>query len=170
MDPTLTDHTIYRPSNLNAFNKLPVIVWGNGACSGNGTLFANFLLEVASWGHIILASGTPNGGGSTDSEQMTAGIDWAVANAGRGTYTQMDASRIAAAGQSCGGLEAYDQGRDTRIRALGIFNSGQFTSLATNRIVPRISIPIFYFLGGPDDIAYRNVSSSEGSSKVDRSD
>lgn len=143
---------------MDAFDELPVIVWGNGACSANGTLFANFLLEVASWGHVILASGSPDGTGSTDAEQMTDGIDWAVANTGSGAYGNLDASRIAAAGQSCGGLEAYEQAQDGRITAFGIFNSGQFTSLASRRIVPTVTVPIFYFLGGSSDIAYGNVS------------
>jgi hypothetical protein len=66
--------------------------------------------------------------------------------------------QIASAGWSCGGLEAYGQAQDSRVSALGIFNSGQFNQGDTNRVVPSIKKPLFYFLGGPSDIAYPNVS------------
>src|SRR5580704_7147315 len=38
MDAGLPDHTIYRPEDLSALNgtKLPVVVWGNGACVSAG--------------------------------------------------------------------------------------------------------------------------------------
>ncbi|KAK8055077.1 hypothetical protein PG993_000304 [Apiospora rasikravindrae] len=132
VDPTLPDHTIYRPVDMNAFDKMPVLVWGNGACSANSLSHQNFLLEIASWGIIAIASGTPNNGGGTTAEQMTNGITWAVSNAGKGAYAHMDARRIAAAGMSCGGIEAYAQAFDPRVTAVGIFNSGQYDAAGTN--------------------------------------
>ncbi|KAK8027789.1 hypothetical protein PG991_004845 [Apiospora marii] len=129
VDPSLPDHTIYRP---------------------------NFLLEIASWGVIAIVSGTPHNGGGTTAQQMTNGITWAVSHAGQGTYAHMDASRIAAAGMSCGGIEAYAQAFDPRVTTIGIFNSGQYDAGGTNNVLPRITKPIFFFLGGPSDIAYGN--------------
>ena len=38
---------------------------------------------------------------------MFDAIDWAMASAGKGHYAHLDASRITAVEQSCGGLEAY---------------------------------------------------------------
>ncbi|KAK7950957.1 uncharacterized protein PG986_006685 [Apiospora aurea] len=175
VDPTLPDHTIYRPVDMNAFDKLPVMVWGNGACSANSLSHQvrrekrtivnmmktdwenqNFLLEIASWGVIAIVSGTPNNGGGTTAQQMTNGITWAVNNAGKGTYAHMDTSWIAAAGMSCGGIEAYAQAFDSRVTAIGIFNSGQYDAGGTNNVLPRLTKPIFFFLVGPSDIAYNN--------------
>jgi hypothetical protein len=156
VDPSLPGHTIYRPQNMNAFAKMPVLVWGNGACSADGLSHVNFNLEIASWGVIVIAQGEPRQGGSTNANQMKQAIDWAKNNAGKGTYTAMDASRLAAAGMSCGGTEALAMVPDSRVTAYGIFNSGNLDAGSTNRIIPQINVPIFFFLGGPSDIAYGN--------------
>lgn len=95
---------------MTAFNRMPVLVWGNGACSADGLSHVNFNLEIASWGVIVIASGEPRQGGSTSADQMKQAINWAQSNAGKGNYANMDASRIAAAGMSCGGTEAYAMG------------------------------------------------------------
>jgi hypothetical protein len=95
---------------MNAFARMPVVVWGNGACSANGLSHVNFNLEIASWGVIVISSGEPNQGGSTSVAMMRGSIDWISQNAGRGTYANVDASRIAAAGMSCGGTEALAMG------------------------------------------------------------
>lgn len=162
----------------------------------------NFLIEVASWGVIVIANGTPRGGGSTSAQTMTNAITWAVNNAGKGAYANMVTSRLAAAGSrssplpflpphefswispplssnsgerdeekkkrltwvespkkvSCGGIEAYAQAFDPRVTAIGIYNSGQYDAGGTQATVPRITKPIFFFMGGPSDIAYENVS------------
>lgn len=159
--PDFGDHTIYKPVNMGAFDAMPVMVWGNGACSDDSLSHQNFLLEIASYGIIVVVSGVPNGaGGGTSAQTMTASIDWAVNNAGQGDWANMDASRIAAAGMSCGGVEAYDNSLDSRVTAVGIFNSGQYDESGTNANVPPIDKPIFFFLGGQEDIAYGNVSLS----------
>lgn len=49
-EPTLPKHTIFAPIDLAAAGKLPVLIWGNGACSSNGTYFRRSLFEVASHG------------------------------------------------------------------------------------------------------------------------
>lgn len=59
-NPGLMTHTIYRPIDMKAFTgakRLPIIAWGNGACSNAGLLFSTFLSQVASHGYIIIASG-----------------------------------------------------------------------------------------------------------------
>jgi hypothetical protein len=59
-DPALATHTIYRPADLAPFtgaNRLPIIAWGNGACSNAGLLFETFLTEIASHGYVIIVSG-----------------------------------------------------------------------------------------------------------------
>lgn len=145
---------------------------GNGACAAEGLDFRGFLGEIASHGALLIATGAaftdPETYPATDnttveaSENPTAltqAIDWAVANAGRGQYAHVDASRIAVWGQSCGGLEAYIAGaHDDRVGHLGIFNSGQLTEAESAAVAGNMTKPIFYFLGGPTDIAYTNVS------------
>jgi dienelactone hydrolase len=91
---------------------------------------------------------------------MRQGVDWAVQNAGRGKWANINASKIAAAGMSCGGVQAYSLNRDSRISAYGIFNSGTLDASQTDATMDPINKPIFFFLGGPSDIAYNNVSPS----------
>lgn len=58
-------------------------------------------------------------------ERLTAAIDWVHANAGKGEWEHVDASRIGVWGQSCGGLEAYNASLDDpRVGHMGILNSG----------------------------------------------
>jgi dienelactone hydrolase len=143
---------------------MPVIVWGETGCSFNGLRFSSFLTEIASHGVIIFANGSPTGGdnpngiaetSNPDGSQLKSSIDYITSAAGTGKYAQVDASRIATAGQSCGGMEAYMLYNDPRVSAIGIFNSGFLD--AKNTTPSKITKPIFYFLGGSTDIAYANV-------------
>jgi dienelactone hydrolase len=57
----LPTHTIYRPADLTPFTgrqKLPIISWGNGACSNAGTLFKVFLTQIASHGYLAISIGS----------------------------------------------------------------------------------------------------------------
>lgn len=48
-DPTLPDHTIFRPANLAAVkHKLPVIAFGNGGCVNLGNAFQTFPVPAGS--------------------------------------------------------------------------------------------------------------------------
>ncbi|KAL6234360.1 hypothetical protein BDW75DRAFT_241172 [Aspergillus navahoensis] len=165
-DLTLRQHTIYMPRSPPANETLPVLIWGNGACSANGTLFGNLLTNIASYGFIVIASGSPNGFGRTDVEMMRDALDWIEDRAGSGRYRTVDAGRVAVAGQSCGGLEAYQMRDDPRVSYLGIFNSG-FLDLGflggllgmpneDPETIKEVHLSVFYFLGGEEDIAYPN--------------
>jgi hypothetical protein len=59
VDPTLAEHTVYRPNDMNAVGsvKLPIMAWGNGACLADGNSFRLFLTEIASHGYLIIANG-----------------------------------------------------------------------------------------------------------------
>jgi dienelactone hydrolase len=58
MDPTLPQHTVYRPENMASVKgKLPVVAFGNGACANAGNAFENYLAEVASHGFVVAANG-----------------------------------------------------------------------------------------------------------------
>jgi dienelactone hydrolase len=136
--------------------KMPVVVWGNGACHAKGTMFINMLIEWASHGIMVIANGEPNGSGSETAQWDTEAINWALRNAGKGKYTQVTASRIGVAGQSCGGLEAYTASRHANVTAIGIFNSGALNA-SQKPIAKGFKKPVAYFLGGSSDIAYRQV-------------
>ena len=154
----LPNHTIYRPQTLPS-ERLPVFVWGNGGCAANGTAQVNFLREISSHGFLAIASGAPNGSGSTTSQLLTQSIDWAVAeNSRQGSkyYGKLDTGKIAVAGFSCGGLEAYAVSNDPRVTTTGIFSSGLLND-ADDYQLRRLTKPIAYFIGGPSDIAYPNA-------------
>jgi len=170
----LSAHTIYMPTN--APGKIPVLIWGSGGCiREGGDQHGPALKETASHGIMIIAMGNSRsaGSGSAKGRGGIAGrqaggamggmggdikaheeaIAWALKNAGQGKYANVDASRMAVAGQSCGGIEAYNViSKHPAIKTIGIFNSGTF---AKNAIVSGMKQPIFYFLGGSSDIAYK---------------
>jgi dienelactone hydrolase len=151
-DPSLPTHTLYRPRNLAAAakrGKLPILVWGNGACVNIGNRFRYFLTEVASNGYLVLAIGpagprtaewkvdiTPDTGeprrarvARSFSAQMGDAIDWAIAENGRkgsAYYHRLDVNAVAVAGQSCGGLQAISAAADRRVKTLLVLNSGTF--------------------------------------------
>jgi hypothetical protein len=130
------------------------MLWGNGGCSADATGQAPFLQQLASYGVLVIASGTPKGGGSTTSQLMRQSIDWITQQAGKGSYVNVDASRIVAAGWSCGGVEAYDQIWDSRVSSIGIWSSGLLNNQTAAQSFKK---PVFFFLGGSSDIAYANV-------------
>lgn len=113
---------------------------------------------MASHGFFIVASGAPNGSGQTTSEWMTEAIDWVTSDEAKAAHPYIESSRIAAAGQSCGGVEAYDMVPDERVSSIGIFNSGLMQPARSEAVAPTVKKPIFYFIGGSADIAYANVS------------
>ncbi|MBQ1055156.1 cellulose binding domain-containing protein [Micromonospora sp. C32] len=160
---TLANHTIFRPQTLPS-ERLPVLVWGNGACSANGLSQGNFLREIASHGFLAIANGAPNGSGSTNAQMLTQSIDWAVAEnsrSGSKYYNRLDTTKIAVAGFSCGGLEAYAVSNDPRVTTTGIFSSGLLND-ADDYQLRRLTKPIAYFVGGPSDIAYPNAMDDWG--------
>ena len=56
---SLPRHVVYRPKDLAALGntKLGVVAWGNGGCSDDGASSRFHLLEIASHGYLVIASG-----------------------------------------------------------------------------------------------------------------
>ena len=56
---SLPRHVVYRPTDLAALGgtKLGVVAWGNGGCSDDGVSSRFHLLEIASHGYLVIASG-----------------------------------------------------------------------------------------------------------------
>jgi dienelactone hydrolase len=175
---TLATHTVFRPKELGAFGrkqKLPIIVWGNGACANSPWEHVNFLSEVASHGFLVVAIGPMpaegqrgGAGGPTKSAMLTDAINWAIAqNSDKASqyYHKLDITKIAAAGMSCGGLQTLEVAPDVRITTAMICNSGilgdpgrgmgGMPKLTKNHL-EKLSTPVIYILGGEKDIAYHN--------------
>ena len=56
---SLPRHVVYRPKDLAALGqtKLGVVAWGNGGCSDDAASSRFHLLEIASHGYLVIASG-----------------------------------------------------------------------------------------------------------------
>ena len=97
---SLPRHVVYRPQDLNALGstKLGVVAWGNGGCSDDAASSRFHLLEIASHGYLVVASGRilsgpgappreprpapPQGqlpAPRTQVSDLTDAVDWALA-------------------------------------------------------------------------------------------
>jgi len=178
-EASLKAHTIFVPQDLSTFNQdkpLPVLVWGNGACSNSPFEHYLFLNEIASYGYIVVATGyMPEEGERyhgpmSTTEQQIESIDWVIAqNADESSpyYNKIDVKNIAVAGMSCGGLQTLYNCADKRIKTLMVCNSGLFNESNAGSAVGGMPMPpksklkeihssIIYILGGETDIAYGN--------------
>lgn len=175
--PSFEAHTIFAPQDLSQFNTknpLPVLVWGNGACSNSPWEHYKFLNEIASHGFLVIATGHipmedgPYRGPMSTPEQQIQAVEWAAAqNADKESpfYKRINVDAIAAAGMSCGGLQTLYNSEDPRFKTLMIMNSGLFINPGAampNMPMPdksklqNITVPVIYILGGEEDIAYGN--------------
>src|SRR6188768_2789401 len=183
----LPRHVVYRPKDLSALGgtKLGVVAWENGGCSDDGASSRFHLLEIASHGYLVIASGRILSGpgappreprpaaqsgaippARTQASDLTEAIDWALAeNQRRGSpyFGRIDPSLVAYSGWSCGGLQALAVAKDPRVKTLvlhntGVFNEGQSISGLDVRkdVLQTLHTPAIYILGGPTDIAYAN--------------
>jgi hypothetical protein len=186
VDPSLPGHVIYRPATLPkpTQRKLGVYAWGNGARTDDAASSRNHLLEIASYGYLVVVPGyigdalaarrkaqppAPQGTLTlaTTTADVKAGLDWALAQntrAGSKYRGLIDPSAVAVAGFSCGGVQALGLAGDPRIKALIVDNSGIFPD--DSKKIPgmdlpksslaKIHTPVLYLMGGPTDIAWAN--------------
>jgi len=181
-EETLSKFTIYRPKNLDNFGpdqKLPILLWGNGACADSSAFHKLFLNEIASHGFIVFAIGPISSlheepsmenmrMGSKDISLLEA-LDWAIAENSRKSsvyYGKLNTDKVAAMGMSCGGLQAMEISPDPRIDTSVICNSGILNDsppaelpmpVVSKDILEQLHAPIIYIIGGPKDIAYPNA-------------
>lgn len=177
--PALAGMTIYRPQDLSAFGterKLPVLLWGNGACANTTEEHKNFLNEIASHGYIVLGIGllseieqrSDASRERTTSAQMLAALDWIIAENAKSdsVYSgKIDTTKVAAMGMSCGGLQAIEISGDPRITTTVVCNSGVLPAPSQMAAMPKLTKddlkkfhgPVLYLMGGPSDIAYKNA-------------
>jgi hypothetical protein len=185
---SLPRHVVYRPRDLAALGdtKLGVVAWGNGGCSDDGASSRFHLLEIASHGYVVIASGrilsgpgappreprpaAPQGqlpAPRTQVSDLTDAVDWALAEnqrAGGPYFGRIDPALIAYSGWSCGGVQALQVAKDPRVKTLVIHNSGVLNNGPTNMtgvtvgkdVLHTLHTPVIYIEGGPTDIAYEN--------------
>jgi dienelactone hydrolase len=60
IDPSLPTHTLFHPKSV-AGHKLPLIVWENGGCQNDPTMYTQLLSQIASHGYFIIAKGFKGG-------------------------------------------------------------------------------------------------------------
>lgn len=147
---SLPRHVIYRPANLGELGsrKLGVVAWGNGGCSDDGASTRFHLLEIASHGYLVIASGRILSGpgapprepvsapppgqpqpARTLASDLTDAIDWALAEnqrTGSAFFGRIDPAQIALSGWSCGGIQALAVANDPRVKTLVLHNTGIF--------------------------------------------
>jgi dienelactone hydrolase len=181
----LPKHVVYRPASLAALGdtKLGVVAWGNGGCSDDGASSRFHLLEIASHGYLVIASGSVfSGPGAaprpaaqpgqapprTLATDLTDAVDWALAEnvrAGSPYFGRIDPQQVALSGWSCGGLQALRVANDPRVRTVvmhntGVLNGGPNTTIPgmdlTKDALANFHTPVIYILGGEADIAYTN--------------
>lgn len=173
--PGLPGYTVYRPAELKAGpGKSPVVVWSNGACATSNDSHLYFLSQVAAHGFVVIAHGAPDShaspGGMAEEDRLARAIDWAFSPPGKGGphyFNRLDRSRIAAAGHSCGGIDAlWTASNDDRVSAVISMNSGCFPNNSTGGLSGPLAVcrddlhflrgPALFVAGGPSDVAYTN--------------
>lgn len=125
-------HILFRPADLDAFPKkdtLPVLIWGNGGCAVDSTVYGEFLRTIASHGFLVLATAAVEGESrrQANAADLLSALDWAEAEnkrQGSPLNGKIDVGHIAVMGQSCGGMLALSLGADPRVGTIGVFNSG----------------------------------------------
>ena len=185
---SLPRHVIYRPKDLGTLGglKLGVVAWGNGGCSEDGASSRFHLLEIASHGYLVIASGRIlSGPGApppaprpaapagtippprTQTSDLTDAVNWALAEntrSGSPYFGRIDPALVAYSGWSCGGLQALQVAKDPRVKTLVLHNTGVFNEgggaipgLDVRKdVLQTLHTPVIYILGGPTDIAYAN--------------
>jgi hypothetical protein len=184
---SLPRHVVYRPKDLGALGatRLGVVAWGNGGCSNDGASSRFHLLEIASHGYLVIASGAIlSGPGAppqaarpapqpgtippprTQASDLTDAVDWALAEnqrSGGPYFGRIDPALVAYSGWSCGGLQALQVAKDPRVKTLVLHNTGVLNEgggipgLDVRKdVLQSLHTPVIYILGGPTDIAYPN--------------
>jgi hypothetical protein len=189
--PGLPGWTVYRPDDQaliwSTRNKLPVVIWNNGACTETNDGAFYLLAQIAAHGFVVVAFGEPDvhvgGSGKAEAARMQSAIDWATSSPRRGGpwyFNQVDVKKIATAGFSCGGVDAeYAAVTDRRVKTSVIVSSGFYPDVApggncsmsgcnahSRGLIPNLYGPILFLPGSPkdpvdatkpNDIAYPNA-------------
>jgi hypothetical protein len=172
-----SEWTVYRPETLEAEKLHPIMIWAEGGCLMNSTIQGHFLLELASWGFVVLADGTPQDNNSgadpaaggirsgPTAEPMVETMDWITAENDRPCspfYRKLDVTKIATGGQSCGGMMTMLSAGDKRVTTAMVMNSGTDND---STLFQSYHAPMLFLAGGSQDFL-----SSSATTNVDAID
>lgn len=171
-EKSLPDFVVYRPKDIKTAvegeGKLPVMVFGNGACANTSITHEKLLSEIASHGYIVIAIGALKMANdphfeSTEAKLLIDALDWISQQAGNSKsdyYQGIDTKKIASGGQSCGGAQVMATANDERIKTYLMFNSGMgdmSMAGASSISLQSLNGPVIYIVGGEADIATANA-------------
>ena len=153
---------VWRPADLTKVEgKLPIFVWNNGACSRNDGVFKALFEKWASGGYFVLSLTSGGGSSSTTIADQKALIDWVVAEAGMAGSPykdKLDIDKIAAGGNSCGGITSLGlASMDPRVKVIFVLSGSSGFGGADATVINAIKIPVAYIVGGTEDIARANA-------------
>ena len=143
------------PAQPPASKKMPVVLWGNGQCYGDGLAYGGFLSQVASYGIVVIANGWVSSssrpkyqGDITKSlKYITDSISWIQERAGKsGNFSTVNGAALGVAGHSCGGYQIVEMRKDSRVKMLAPF--GYFTE--QSQWASEIKVPVGVFVGEYD--------------------
>ena len=104
--------------------------------------------------------GMPGGMSMGDPAGLKQALEWAIAqNADKNSpyYGKLDIDNIAAAGMSCGGLQALHMSDDARIKTIMVMNSGFINGGNDKASLAKMKQKsVIWILGGNTDIAWEN--------------
>lgn len=162
-DLGLTGHTIFAPVTPPA-GKMPILIYANNGGLAVGTIDANTVVEIASYGYYVIVEGAPDAGfsggpgGGPPFSAPTDGFDainWIVDQVAKGKITNVDTSKIFAGGTSMGGMQSYTTSQDKRVSGTIIISSGLFGGPLRNKLSV-LTKPVGYFEGGTSDMGKKN--------------
>ena len=156
---------VYRPADMltvvaDTGNLLPVIVWANGGCLRSDFTWQPLFKRWAAAGYVVLAlAETPDGPGAlgiTNSSDHRQLIDWALTQS---SYSDLlDANRVVAAGNSCGGVTAMQlAAEDQRVAAIFVLSGSSAVGSSSTSVMENITVPLGFVVGGSTDIAGSNA-------------
>ena len=171
---SLPGYVVYRPMNIGQAvarekGALPVLVFANGGCMDTSIGYENMLTDLASYGYVVVAIGELQMFAQHEKEQHTPSsmvadaLDWVsrqAADPASPYYNKIDASKIAAAGHSCGGAQVLANAGDARLKTCLILNAGMGTmemADASAASLKQLHAPVLYLVGGTTDVAWQNA-------------
>lgn len=162
----LPGYNVHRPTDMRG--ALPVIVWANGGCVRSDFTWSKLFERWAGEGFVVISiTGRPGlspeeaAKDRSTADHQAAAIDWAV----KETRTQgspyagrLDVDRIAAAGNSCGGITSLTlASRDPRAKSVFVLSGSSVgpnqTKEAASPIMSKVSVPVMFVVGGNEDVA-----------------
>ena len=160
---------ITRPKDLAApGGLLPVVAWANGGCFRSDFTWQPLFDRWAGAGFVVLAlTGTGADDdlgsmlGTTTKTEHRALLDWVVKANESGPYAgKLDLSRVALAGNSCGGVTALQSAaEDKRAAAVFVLSGSSALGAVDKQIMQAISVPVGYITGNPsEDVAAPNAA------------